>query len=69
MKTIRFGGLIILDAVAFRQYLLTKKRYYISLETIQKIFQKKKRLCLIKRIRHGKNYLAVSFPWVQKEQL
>lgn len=46
-----------------------KKRYYISLETIQKNFQKKKRLCLIKRIRHGKNYLAVSFPWVQKEQL
>lgn len=43
-----------LQAVSF-----DKKRYYISLETIQKNFQRKKRLCLIKRILIGQICLMI----------
>lgn len=46
-----------LQAVSF-----DKKKILHIFGDYPKKFQKKKRLCLIKRIRHGKNYLAVSFP-------
>ncbi len=55
---IKSGGSIILTKQVFMQFLLTKKRYYSFLKIILIIFQKSKKLYLIKKTLIGQIFSA-----------
>ena len=58
MKMIKSGGSIILTKQVFMQFLLTKKQYYSFLKIILIIFQKSKKLYLIKKTLIGQIFSA-----------